>query len=152
MRRSRNHEARRKIRACEVFVAAQECSKKGNDFKLRREKGKIMKSTQTILSIAVLAASFMGSANAASAPGPHQPKGLKPGVIGAIALTRDGSYCHLRFPAIKARTLGTAKPELKAATTSDIVDFYGPCDHDPLGRDEVESQKRAEEERKNEDR
>jgi hypothetical protein len=52
----------------------------------------------------------------------------------------DGSYCHMKFPAIVERTLGTAQPVLKDASSGDIIDFYGPCSHDPLGEDEVHSQ------------
>lgn len=61
---------------------------------------------------------------------------------GVISKTADseGSYCHLTFPAIRAETLGTDHPQLKSAAEGDIIDFYGPCDHDPLGKDEVESQ------------
>ena len=50
------------------------------------------------------------------------------------------SYCHLKFPAIIPDTLGTNHPQLKSTDTGDLIDFYGPCDHDPLGKDEVESQ------------
>lgn len=79
-------------------------------------------------------------------------------LIGALGLSRgkviasddvlsktplaDGSYCHLRFPAIRPGTLGTDHPQLKSADTGDIVDFYGPCDHDPLGKDEVARQEK----------
>ena len=52
----------------------------------------------------------------------------------------DGSYCHMKFPAIRERTLGTAQPVLKEAESGDIIDFYGPCSHDPLGKDEVRAQ------------
>ena len=52
----------------------------------------------------------------------------------------DGSYCHMKFPAILERTLGTAQPVLKDASSGDIIDFYGPCSHDPLGEDEVHEQ------------
>jgi len=62
------------------------------------------------------------------------------GVLSKTPLTAD-NYCHLRFPAIRPRTLGTDHPQLKSPKTGDIVDFYGPCDHDPLGKDEVSSQK-----------
>ena len=106
-----------------------------------------MKHIGTKLSVLVLAGSLAGSAIAASAPGPHQPKGVKPGVIGAIALNRQATFCHLRFPAIRQSTLNSAKPELKPATTGDIIDYYGPCDHDPLGKEEVDSQKVTNEER-----
>jgi hypothetical protein len=30
---------------------------------------------------------------------------------------------------------------LKDPSEGDIIDFYGPCDHDPLGKDEVHRQK-----------
>lgn len=52
----------------------------------------------------------------------------------------DGSYCHIKFPAILEQTLGTVQPVLKDASVGDIIDFYGPCSHDPLGEDEVHSQ------------
>ena len=52
----------------------------------------------------------------------------------------DGSYCHLKFPAIIPDTLGTNHPQLKSTDTGDLIDFYGPCDHNPLGKDEVENQ------------
>ncbi len=64
-------------------------------------------------------------------------KGVKPGVIEATALNKAGTYCHLKFPAIDPQTLSSAKPQLKSASTGDIVDFYGPCDYDPLGWEEV---------------
>ena len=54
----------------------------------------------------------------------------------------DGSYCHMKFPAILERTLGTAQPVLKDASSGDIIDFYGPCSHDPLGKEEVQAQLR----------
>jgi hypothetical protein len=61
------------------------------------------------------------------------------GVVSEDAIT-DGSYCHMKFPAIRERTLGTAQPVLKEADSGDIIDFYGPCSHDPLGKDEVQAQ------------
>ena len=84
---------------------------------------------------------------APSGPAPHQPKGVKPGVIGAVALNREGTYCHLRFPAMRPSTLTSAKPTLKPATTKDIIDFYGPCDTDPVGKDQIQSQKEMASER-----
>ncbi len=64
-------------------------------------------------------------------------KGVKPGVIQATSLNKAGTYCHLHFPAIDPKTLSGKNPKLLPADTGDIVDFYGPCDHDPLGYDEV---------------
>ena len=51
-----------------------------------------------------------------------------------------GSYCHMKFPAIEESTLLTDHPQLKSADSGDIIDYYGSCDHDPLGKDEVISQ------------
>ncbi len=67
------------------------------------------------------------------------PTGVKPGVVEATALDPESNYCHLRFPAIDPQTLG-GTPALQAADTGDMIDFYGPCDHDPLGAEEVTNQ------------
>jgi len=66
-----------------------------------------------------------------------KPKGVKPGVIEAVAINKAGTYCHLKFPAIQPNTLGTDHPTLKSKDSGDIVDFYGPCNYDPVGPDEV---------------
>jgi hypothetical protein len=64
---------------------------------------------------------------------------------GEIVVSRDtftaGSYCHIKYPAIRESTLGTAHPTLKEASSGDLIDFYGACDHDPLGKDEIQAQK-----------
>jgi hypothetical protein len=60
--------------------------------------------------------------------------------VSTSTLTLEG-YCHLRFPAIQGRTLSSDHPQLKSEDSGDMVDFYGPCDHDPLGKDEVDRQK-----------
>ena len=54
--------------------------------------------------------------------------------------TPVSNYCHQRFPAIDPQTLGTAHPQLEDSSTGDMIDYYGPCNHDPLGKDEVERQ------------
>jgi hypothetical protein len=59
-------------------------------------------------------------------------------VISKDVLT-DGNYCHSKFENIREDTLASAQPVLK--DTHDIVDFYGPCNHDPLGNEEIQSQK-----------
>jgi hypothetical protein len=53
----------------------------------------------------------------------------------------DSNYCHMKFPAIDERTLGARPPQLKPPTSGDVIDFYGPCDHDPNGALEVAHQK-----------
>ena len=51
-----------------------------------------------------------------------------------------GEYCHLKFPAIDPNTLGSAEPRLQSPDGGAIIDYYGSCDHDPLGKDEVHTQ------------
>jgi len=65
------------------------------------------------------------------------------GAEGVIRRVRvpDSNYCHLRFPAIREETLFWARPVLKDPSDGDIVDFYGPCDYDPLGKQEVARQR-----------
>jgi len=53
----------------------------------------------------------------------------------------SGNYCHLRFPAIRPETFSWPEPELKDPSEGDIIDFYGSCDHDPLGKAEIHRQK-----------
>ena len=53
----------------------------------------------------------------------------------------NGSYCHLKFPAIRSSTLETDHPQSKSSSTGGLVDYYGPCDHDPSGPDEVQREK-----------
>ncbi len=51
----------------------------------------------------------------------------------------ESSYCHTKFESIREETLAWSQPVLK--DTDEIVDFYGPCNHDPVGKDEIQSQK-----------
>ena len=53
----------------------------------------------------------------------------------------SGNYCHLKFPAIQEQTLYFGRPVLKDVSEGDIIDFYGPCDYDPLGQQEVMRQR-----------
>jgi hypothetical protein len=85
---------------------------------------------KSVLSVLVLAGA-MGS-SIASAAGAD-------GVILKDAST-EGSYCHMKFPAIDERTLGSKRPVLKDPSLGDIIDFYGSCNHDPLGKDEIHAQ------------
>lgn len=52
-----------------------------------------------------------------------------------------GSYCHLKFPAIHDETLAGDHPVLKDSSDGAIIDFYGECDEDPLGKDQVQEQR-----------
>jgi hypothetical protein len=50
-----------------------------------------------------------------------------------------GSYRHMKFLAMREETLGGTNQRL--TTTDDLVDFYGSCDRDPLGQDEIQAQR-----------
>ena len=50
-----------------------------------------------------------------------------------------GSYCHMKFPEMRPETLSWGAPVLG---TERIVDFYGPCDYDPTGIEEIKVQRR----------
>jgi hypothetical protein len=50
-----------------------------------------------------------------------------------------GSYCHLKFPAIREETLAGTSPTL--ATSDDLVDYYGSCDRDSLGKGEIQARR-----------
>jgi hypothetical protein len=61
-----------------------------------------------------------------------------------ILLKQDvtsGSYCHEKFRAIEQSTLGSDAPTLKSSDSGDVIDFYGPCDESPTGKDQAWQQK-----------
>ena len=75
------------------------------------------------------------------------------GALGALnnAMAEDGilskdqltgsTYCHEKFPAIRQSTLGDDQPALKDSSTGDVIDFYGPCNESPVGKDQVQTQR-----------
>jgi hypothetical protein len=97
-----------------------------------------------------IAKSFFAAVLLIGSVGVTYAAAVAPGVISS-AVSTPGSYCHLRFPAIREDTLASNRPVLKDAREGDIVDFYGSCDHDPLGKDEIESQRQQAAERYNND-
>jgi len=92
-----------------------------------------MNSARSVLPALLLAGTLGWSA---------APVGAQEGVLLKVAAIPASSYCHLKFPAIREETLSWDRPLLKDASTTDIIDFYGPCDTDPLGRDQVTRQRR----------
>ena len=89
-----------------------------------------MKKIVPMISAMVLVGSLAGSAAAAG------------GVLSQQASGED--YCHMKFPAIRARTLASDQPQLKSSSSGDVIDYYGACDKSPTGRDQVIEQKRDE--------
>jgi hypothetical protein len=88
-----------------------------------------MKKIKSMISIAILAGTVSGSAFAAS-----------DGIL--LKEEAENNYCHMKFPAMRPSTLDTKNPQLKSSTTGDVIDFYGPCDESPTGKDQVLEQRR----------
>jgi hypothetical protein len=99
-----------------------------------------MKTTKSVLSVLFLTGA-MGLSVA-----PVRAEGLI-----SKDVSTEASYCHMKFPAIDDETLGTSHPVLKDASSGDIIDFYGSCDHDPLGKDEVHNQLLQQQQRRDRD-
>ncbi len=100
----------------------------------------IRKNSKVVVSSAILAASLgFGIARAWAAEGV-----VSKDVVSATALNDENSYCHLKFPAIEPSSLASDHPVLQSAETGDMIDYYGPCDHDPLGKEEIAKQKQDE--------
>ncbi len=53
----------------------------------------------------------------------------------------ETNYCHMKFPAIREDTLSWDRPVLGDKSTGDIIDYYGSCNHDPLGKEEIWAQR-----------
>jgi hypothetical protein len=87
-----------------------------------------------------IATSFLAALLLASSIGASNTFAAAEGVISNSTLTA-GSYCHLTFPAISEETLSSDRPVLEDPSTGDIIDFYGPCDTDPRGKDQIQAQR-----------
>jgi hypothetical protein len=60
-------------------------------------------------------------------------------VFSKAVLTPD-NYCRPKFPAIDEKSLTSNISLLKRPRSGDIIDFYGPCDEDLVGKRQQESQ------------
>jgi hypothetical protein len=92
-----------------------------------------MKRIGTMLSVMVLVGSLAGTALA------------QDGVLSKEKLD-ENNYCHIKFPAMKAGTLPGDGQQLTNSSTQDVIDFYGPCNEKPTGKDQI-NQQRLEEQR-----
>ncbi len=94
-----------------------------------------MSKIKSLLSAALLASAFFWDAPLATG---QETNAQVEAMIFRVA-TEDGSYCHLKFPMIREDTLSWQRPVFGDGPA--VIDFYGPCNHDPLGRDEVHAQR-----------
>ena len=98
--------------------------------RMQRKEVKNMKIATSLLA-AVLFTGTLGAFNNAIA---------EDGILQKDQLTGT-SYCHEKFPAIRHGTLGDDQPQLKGSSTGDVIDFYGPCNENPVGKDQVQTQR-----------
>jgi len=106
----------------------------------KRKEVTIMKIATSFLARLFLIGTLGATATTMTADGVVPKQELPPGVIYKQVLT-PGSYCHLKFPAIREETLSSAHPVLLDPSDGDVIDYYGSCDEDPLGKDQVHEQK-----------
>lgn len=97
-----------------------------------------MKKISAVFGGFVLMASFGLSTPA----GAHIEPGVnaKKGVVHAHRLGNT-NYCHLKFTPVDRATIGTSQVKFLNPMYKLFVDFYGPCDYDPMGKVEIERQK-----------
>jgi hypothetical protein len=62
------------------------------------------------------------------------------GVVSKEEATASG-YCHMKLPAIQARTLGTDNPVPEDASSGDTIDYYGPCDENAVRQHQLRQQR-----------
>jgi hypothetical protein len=90
-----------------------------------------MKKVGSAISALVLVGSLVGSAYAMD--------------NNVSSSERAESYCHMKFPAIRPKTLATGEPQTKSSRSGDVIDYYGACNERPTGQDQVVEQKHDEE-------
>jgi hypothetical protein len=88
-----------------------------------------MKNTKTLLAALIFLGNIAASSTVLAADG----------VISKDELSTD-SYCHEKFPAIGDKTLASDDPTLKSQGSGDVIDYYGPCNEKPTGKDQVQEQ------------
>jgi hypothetical protein len=104
-----------------------------------------MKRFAAALSAVMLVGSLAGSALAAAWD--QEKAGEDQVKAGEDQAKNEGiePECHLKFPAIRQKTLSSDHPQLKSPTTGDVIDFYGSCDESPTSANQILEQKQDEE-------
>lgn len=82
--------------------------------------------------------SFLAAVLLAGSVGASNSFAAEDGVISDAPLSSD-SYCHLKFQPIDVPSLSSDHPFLDES--GEMIDFYGRCDEDPLGMNQVLHQK-----------
>ncbi len=97
-----------------------------------------METNQNIARVSLAALFFIGAWGASSHALGADSKA--PGAAGVLLKEEYvvGSYCHQKLPAIRESSLAGERPVVSAEET---IDFYGPCNQDPLGKDQLAAQR-----------
>src|SRR4051794_6332995 len=101
-----------------------------------RKEVRRMKIAKSFLAGMLLAGSLGAFSNAMAAD--------NDGYIEKVPLSTS-NYCHEKFPAIEQQTLGANDPTLR--NDQDVIDYYGPCNEKPAGKDQQRQQQVEEENR-----
>jgi len=96
---------------------------------MQRREVRNMKIATSFLA-AVLFTGTLGSINTAMAAD---------GVISKDELATD-SYCDEKFHSMTGASLDTDDPAIN--NSGAVIDFYGPCNENPVGQDQIQEQKR----------
>jgi hypothetical protein len=86
-----------------------------------------------------IATSFLAALLLAGTLGAFNNAIAEEGILSKNELSAD-SYCHEKFPAMRQSTLDDSQPALKSSSTGDVIDFYGPCNENPTGKDQDQTQ------------
>jgi hypothetical protein len=92
-----------------------------------------MKKTLSLLANLLLLSALFHSVRTANAD-----------VVGGQEIVKETAdavgYCHMKFPPMRENTLSWQEPAFESGSGNSI-DFYGRCDHNPLGAEEVKAQR-----------
>jgi hypothetical protein len=98
-----------------------------------------MKTAGSIAGVSLVALLFIGAWGGSSHALGADTKA--PGAEGVLLKEEYAvdSYCHQKLPAIRENSLAGDHPVL---STEETIDFYGQCNQDPLGKDQVDDRRR----------
>ena len=97
-----------------------------------------MDTTRNLARASLTALLFIGAWGASSHALGQDTKAPDPQGILLKDAYAVGSYCHEKVPAISESSLAGDHPALSA---EEKIDSYGPCNQDPLGKDQMAKQR-----------
>ena len=104
-----------------------------------------MNTTRNVARVSLAALLFIGAWGASSYALGEDSKAASPQGILLKEAYDVGSYCHEKISAIRESSLAGDHPVL---STEEKIDFYGPCNQDPLGKEQLTKQRLENSERR----